>query len=193
MHGPLLAAAFRDRDLHRASRFQVVRVRPRQLHQRFRREQLPGFCIQHIEEAVFRNRHRHMTLLAIHPQIGNQDVIVLCLQSGRARLEVPHVFARRCLYRKNAAGEQPVSRDLDRRQFAVIDACARRAENHIVVHRIIGNGIPHVCAADPPAIVARPRLRGHLESFGLQRFFRIAGDCPEAPRFLPGFRIVGHQ
>ena len=112
--GPLFSATRGARHFVRAPGLEVNRIGPGQFDQRFGRDEFSGLRIQHVEKAVLGRGHGNVPLLAIDDQVGDQDVIVLGLQSRGAGLEMPGVFSGLRIHSDDASGKKLVPRDLDR-------------------------------------------------------------------------------
>ena len=106
---------------------------------------------------------------------------------------MPDILSRLRLHGEDAARKKLVSPGLNRRQLSVVDACACRSKDDIVRHRVVGDGVPHVGATDPPRVWPRPRFRSHLQSLRFKTLRRLAGDGPEAPDFLSGLGVEGDE
>src|SRR5439155_23571230 len=66
-------------------------------------------------------------------------------------------------------------------------------EDDLVCRVIIGDGVPHIAAADAPPPVAGPGLRGPFERLRFEWLRGITRNRPEAPRLLAGFRVISDQ
>ena len=165
MHGPLSSPALRGRPEDRPSGLQIDGAGPHDFDERLRGERLSGLGVEHVEEAVFRRGHRHMTLLAVQDKVRHQNVIVLGVDALGAGLVMPNVLSGVRIHRDDAFAEEPVAGRFDEAELAVIDSDSSGAENHETRGIVIGDGVPHVAAANSPPAFAGPRFCRHFERF----------------------------
>src|SRR5256885_17099521 len=106
---------------------------------------------------------------------------------------MPGVLAGFGIHGDEAAGKKPVAGGFDVREFAVIHAGSRRAENYETGCVVVGDGVPNVGATDAPPFAAVPGLRSHFEGFGFDFFRRITGDGPEAPDLIASLGVISNE
>ena len=188
-----MAAALRSGNQDGLFRLQVITRRPGSLHQRLGREQLPGSCVQDVEEPVLGRGHHDVAPFAVNRQVRHHDLIVFVVHAFGAGLVVPDVFSRLRIDRNDALREKFFAGDLCAGHFAVANVSAGSAKNDEPGGVVIRNGMPHIAAADFPGAFSVPGFRGHFQFFGFERLRRIAGNRPETPDFLASFGIVGCQ
>ena len=134
-----------------------------------------------------------MPFFAIDDQVGHQNVIVLGVHTLGAGLVVPHVLTGVGVHGDDAFAEKPVTGGLDESELSVVHADTRRAEDDQAGGLVISDGVPNVATADPPPSVAGPGFCRHFQRFRFEWLGRITRNSPEAPRFPPGFCIIGDQ
>ena len=160
-------------------------------------DELSGFAVEHIEEAVLGRVQQNLANLPINFQIGQDDVLGCREVPGVARrlLEVPGHFARvgldgddgRDIKIVSAAGRAEVS--APRRAVAGADV-------EQVEVRVVGHGVPDRAAAAhfpvfPALRVGLPCGHCSLEMFAFRREAWIARDRVEAPELATRLGVVG--
>src|SRR5258705_3161956 len=143
------------------------------------RQQHPGPCVEYVEGSSARHRHRDMPLLSANHEIGQNDVKILLLPFGCARLKVPRVLSGGCVDCDDGPRKQLAATGSLSLRRALSAMCSSGCKEQQTCLCVIGDRVPDGAAAVPPPLIAGPGVRGHRERLALKSLCRIARHGPE--------------
>ena len=179
----------------RPAGLEIDMTRPIDGHVFVRREQLAGLAIQDVEETVLRRLHQDLAFLAFDGEIGQHHRLDGSVVPAFMRhfLVIPDHPAGIGVDRQDRGEEQIVTAGgaafLPIEQGRIAGADIEEIELGVVDHRVPGR----TAAADVPAAVRIPGLRGHFELGILDGFLWIGRHDEEAPLQVAGLQVIGRN
>ncbi len=180
------------RTLDRTACLQVDAGGPVRIHEFVRGQQGARCAVQHVEEAVLRGLHQHVSISSVDLE-GRQHerrrgIEVPALTGGL--LVVPDIVAGvgiqrddRCDEQIVATGRAPIS--------SVPGRSIGSAEVHEIRFRVIGDAVPGIAAVPAgPVPLEVPGLGRHLQRFVLVRLGGVTRHGVEAPLELAAVQVV---